>query len=145
MLRRISLGIAFAVALMWVGPIAAAEPDQAMVEQYRTELQEYQQAVGADAASKDIEMVSKWIEEAEVLIAGGNEGAAKRRLKRVEFGLDMVRAIVAAEQVRLAAEEQETAAYSAPETAAKLEADIEKLQNEKSELQAELQRLKQAK
>jgi hypothetical protein len=134
--------LALAGVVTFAAPAFAAEPDQATVEQYQTELEEYRGAKGADAAKKDIEMVQKWLDEAAVLVANGDDGAAKRRLKRVEFGLDLVRAIVAAEQVRMAAEEQEAAAYTAPETSAKLKAEIEKLLEQKQQLQNDLAKLK---
>ncbi len=143
MIRRISLILTMVGMLLLSTTLIAAEPDGSTVQQYRTELDEYKQAVGAKAADKDIEMVEKWLDEAEVLLANGDDGAAKRRLKRVEFGLDLVRAILAAEQVRNAAEEQEATAYTAPDTTEKLRADIEKLQQQKEELQSELKRLQQ--
>lgn len=142
MLRQSIAALAFAVTVATTLSAFAAEPSQATIEQYKAELQEYRQAEQADAASKDIEMVGKWLEEAEVLMANGDEGAAKRRLKRVEFGLDLVRALVAAEQVRAAAEEQEAAAYTAPETTEKLKKEIDQLQQDKERLQQELQKLR---
>lgn len=121
---------------------AWANPSE-QIEQLRAMLDEQDELDQKDAAVKDRQMARKWLEEAQVLLANGKDDAAKRRIKRVEFAVELVTALVAAALVRQKAEEQEAAAYGAPETVEQLRADVEKLRQQKTELQRELSQLRQ--
>ena len=121
---------------------AWANPTE-QIEQLRTMLDEQDALDQKDAALKDRQMARKWLEEAQVLQANGKDDAAKRRIKRVEFAVELVTALVAAGLVRQRAEEQESAAYGAPDTVETLRADVERLRQEKSDLQRELAQLRQ--
>jgi len=122
-------------------PSSAANPQTEQVAQFKQMLGQLDTKDTTNAAELDRKMAHKWLDEAEVLVANGDEKAAKRRLTRVEFALDLIRAEVNAAQIRKLAEKQEAAAHNAPDTKAKLQAEVEKLRKKKAELQSELSQL----
>lgn len=138
----LSIVLAVAVLVAGAGPLAA-NPN-AQIEQLRAMLDEQDKLDTANHAAKDREMARKWLEEAELLAANGKEEAAKRRIKRAEFAVELVTALVAAAIVRQKAEEQEAAAFNTPETVAALQVEVDALRKKKADLQLELQQLRQA-
>ena len=139
-IRRIAF-IVFSLALLSAPPAWANQTEQ--IEQLRAMLDQQDELDTEDAAKQDRELARKWLQEAEILVANGKRDQAKRRLRRAEFAVELVTALVAAAVIQQKAEEQEAAAYSAPETKAQLEEEVEKLRAQKAELQAELQKLSQ--
>lgn len=139
--RRI-LSVVLSAALLLTSTVGWANPNE-QIDQLRTMLDEQDQLDQNDAALKDRQMARKWLEEAEVLAANGKEDAAKRRIKRVEFAVELVTALVAAALVRQKAEEQEAAAFGAPETVERLQDEVDALKKRKTELQQELSKLRQ--
>jgi phage shock protein A len=100
-------------------------------------------AAGADAARQDIERTRQWLDNANVLLAKGNEGAAAKYLNRVKVSLDLIAALVQAGNIQKAADDQEEAYYKAKETQIpELEADIQELQDQKKELGQALNKLR---
>ncbi len=140
--RRI-VSIVLAGALLFGAAAPAWANPTEQIEQLRAMLDQQDQIDEKDAALKDRQMARKWLEEAELLAANGKDSEAKRRIKRAEFAVELVTALVAAAVVRQKAEEQEAAAYGVPETVAKLQSDVEALRAQKAELQRELTQLKQ--
>lgn len=115
---------------------------QVQIEQFKTMLETVAESDTTGAVAEDRALVSKWLKEAEVLLANGDRDAAKKRLRRVELGMELVRALTATVEIRAAADEQEAAAHRAPETIAKLKQEVEALQRRKTELERELQQLR---
>jgi hypothetical protein len=133
------------VAIVLIASSAPAWANQTeQIEQLRAMLDEQDELDTEDAAKKDREMARKWLEEAEILVANGKEAAAKKRLRRVEFAVELVTALVAAAVIRQQAEEQEAAAYSSPDTLESLKQEVENLRKKKADLQRELQQLQQS-
>lgn len=130
------------VVMLLLGPNTYANETEQQITQFRTMLEKHAQEDTAGATTADREMAMTWLKEAELLQANGDREAAKRRLRRVEASLDLIRALSATMGLRAAAEEQEAAAHKAPETLAALKAEIEELQRKKQELQRELQTLR---
>lgn len=130
------VAIAF-VACTFAGTGFAQEQER-QVEQFEAMLAKQAELDSQGAAAKDRAMAEKWLKEAKVLLASGDEEDAAKRLRRVEFALDLIRALVAASEIRKAAEEQEAAAYNAPERLSKLQDELDELKKRKSELQRQL-------
>lgn len=140
-IRRFALIVLTFAFLLPAGPAWANQTEQ--IEQLRSMLDQQDELDAEGAAKKDRDLARKWLQEAELLVANGKRDQAKRRLRRAEFAVELVTALVAAAVIQQKAKEQEAAAYSAPETKAELEAEVEKLRKRKAELQAELQKLSQ--
>lgn len=135
--------IAGLVVVMLLGaPNIYANETQQQITQFRTMLEKHAEEDKTGATTADREMAMTWLKEAELLQANGDREAAKRRLRRVEASLDLIRALSATMGLRAAAEEQEAAAHKAPETLAALKAEIEELQRKKQTLQRELETLR---
>lgn len=140
--RILSIVLASAMFFGSTLPAWAANPNE-QIEQLRTMLDAQDALDEADAALKDRQVARKWLEEAELLAANGKEDAAKRRIRRAEFAVELVTALVAAALVRQKAEAQEAAAHGAPETVAALQQEVETLRAKRDQLQTELQKLRQ--
>lgn len=135
--------IAGLVVVMLLGaPNIYANETQQQITQFRTMLEKHAEEDKTGSTTADREMAITWLKEAELLQANGDREAAKRRLRRVEASLDLIRALSATMGLRAAAEEQEAAAHKAPETLAALKAEIEELQRKKQTLQRELETLR---
>lgn len=115
-----------------------AEEEERKVQQFEAMLAKQAELDSQGAAAKDRAMAEKWLKEAKVLLANGDDEAAAKRLRRVEFAIDLIRALVAASEIRTAAEEQEAAAYKAPERLSELQDELDALKKRKLELQRQL-------
>lgn len=140
MIRRFLSTAALMVAL-GASVSAFADESAEQIQQYQTMLDQQTQLDTTNAAATDRELAQKWLKEAEVLRANGDDEAASRRLRRVEFTLDLIRAMVAAAEIRVAAETQEAAAYNAPQTVKALQDEVDALKKKRADLQKELQTL----
>lgn len=132
----------FVLGLVWAPATTAFANDSAQIEQLRAMLDEQDTLDTTGAVKVDRDQARQWLQEAEVLVANGKSKLATQRLRRVEFAVELVTALVAAAQIRQAADAQEAAAYTAPEQLAKLQADVEALRKQKAELQTELNQLR---
>lgn len=139
--RLVSVTLVALFVAMPVISVSANETEQ--IQQLGTMLDEQDTLDAADAAKKDRQLARQWLQEAEVLLANGKNEAAKRRLRRVEFAVELVTALVAAALIRQKAEEQEASAYTAPEQMEQLQTDVDNLRKKKTELQTELSQLRQ--
>jgi hypothetical protein len=140
MMRRFFGVCAMILALTFAMP-AHADENQEQITQYRTMLTEQDALDTKGVAAQDRELAAKWLQEAEVLLANGDSDAADKRLRRVEFAIDLIRAMVASAEIRTAAEAQEAAAFKGPEITEQLQTEVEGLRQKRTELQQELQRL----
>lgn len=138
------LGIALGALLLVATPDSARATETQQIEQLRTMLDEQDALDSKDAAKKDRQLARQWLQEAEILVANGKRDAAARRLRRAEFAVELVTALVAGAVVRQKAEEQEAAAHTAPEQVEALQDEVDALRRRLSELQAELKQLEQA-
>ena len=137
--RFISVLLCASLVLGSVAPVWANEAEQ--IEQLRAMLDE-QDALDKDgAAATDRKLAREWLQEAEVLVANGKKDPARKRIRRVEFAVELVTALVAAALTRKAAEEQEASAFTAPEQLEQLRLEVEKLRKQKAELATELRQL----
>lgn len=135
--------IAFALSLVLIPMTTASANESEQIEQFRAMLDEQDALDTSGAASKDRQLAREWLQEAEVLVANGKEKAARQRLRRVEFAVELVSNLVAAALIRQKAEEQEASAFGAPDTAEQLQLEVEQLRKQKTALQTELSKLRQ--
>jgi hypothetical protein len=139
--------LALAICLISFGfastAFADSEPGQEQAAQYEKMLAQEAQGPGAAAASQDIEQVREWLSNAKVLLAKGDDEAAAVLLRRVGFGLDLIAALTKVGAIQQAADDQEAAYYTAKnELIPELRAEVQKLNDRKNELEAELRMLR---
>lgn len=140
MMRRIFGVCAVALALTLAVP-AYADESQEQISQYRAMLTEQDALDTKNVAEQDRQLAAKWLQEAEVLLASGDDDAADKRLRRVEFAIDLIRAMVASAEIRNAAEAQEAAAFKGPELLEELQAEVDALKKKRADLEQELRKL----
>lgn len=138
-----------AAALVWA-LVASAGAWQAVASpraQYQTQIKQFQEMLqeqeGQDhrkVAATDIALTRQWLEQAEVLLAHGDQDAAARRLRLAEKSLDLVRALVVAAVIDIAAEKQEIAAQKAQGQLQELTDQLGQLARREAELKDELAR-----
>ncbi|MFP4598277.1 MAG: hypothetical protein ACLFVJ_08495, partial [Persicimonas sp.] len=63
-------------------------------EQFEKMLDQAGSTEGAEAAQEDIELARKWLEDANVLLAKGDDEAASNLLRRVKVSVDLVNHLV---------------------------------------------------
>ena len=139
--RLFSFLIAAALAIWPVGTVSANESEQ--IQQFAAMLDEQDALDTVGAAKVDRQLARQWLQEAEVLVANGKAPAARKRLQRVEFAVELVTALVGAALIRQRAEEQEASAFTAPEQLEALQLEVENLRKQRTDLQKELQTLRQ--
>ena len=140
MMRRIFGVCAVALALTLAVP-AYADESQEQISQYRAMLTEQDALDTKNVADQDRQLAAKWLQEAEVLLASGDDDAADKRLRRVEFAIDLIRAMVASAEIRNAAEAQEAAAFKGPELLEELQVEVDALKKKRADLEQELRKL----
>ncbi len=140
MMRRLFGVCTMFLALTLAAP-AYADENQEQITQYRTMLSEQDALDAKNVAQQDRQLAAKWLQEAEVLLANGDGDAADKRLRRVEFAIDLIRAMVASADIRTAAEAQEAAAFKGPELLEQLQAEVDALKTKRADLQQELRKL----
>ncbi|MFU8805395.1 MAG: hypothetical protein ACNA8W_16400, partial [Bradymonadaceae bacterium] len=113
------------------------------IQQFKQMLQEQAEADEKNTTERDRAQTEAWIQEAEVLLANGRHEAVTRRLRRVEYSLDLIRAMLGAENIDALAEGQEAYYHTSREQIAQFEAEIQDMQRKKASLEQELQRLRQ--
>jgi hypothetical protein len=116
---------------------------QQQIEQFKQMLDEQAQADSRNLSAQDRAQALTWLQEAEVLLANGRQEAASRRLRRVEYAVDLVRAMVAAGTIDTLAERQEAYYHTAQQQIAQFEAEIQDISRKKDNMERELQRLRQ--
>lgn len=122
---------------------AAGDRYKQQAVQFSKMLEQQAEADQTDAASEDRQRTRKWLESVEVLLAKGNDKAAARLLKRVEFSLQLMQAMITASNIQAAADDQEEAYYKAKEQKIpEIKQEIETLQDQKKELEKELEKLR---
>ena len=115
---------------------------QQQIEQFKEMLQEQAEADENNLTEKDRAQTEAWIQEAEVLLANGRHEAVSRRLRRVEYSLDLIRALNGAVNIDTLAERQEAYFHTSKERIAQFEAEMRELQQKKANLERELERLR---
>ena len=135
--------VASALAL-GAGPAFAGAADRyrEQIQTFRAQLAEQAEADEAGLAAQDINKLADWLDEAESLLEQGETDEAGYRLKRVEYGLELVRALTAASQIQAQAENQELAATEARAQVTELEQQVTELKARKAELEQQLRQLR---
>lgn len=134
---------AFALAVLLLGIPALASADGASTLQtLRAELAAQSEQDAAGLAQDDIAQVTTWLAEADRHLEEGDSDEASYKLKRAEYGINLVRALTVASQVEAKAIEQETAFEQSDEQVATLKAEVEALQARKSELTQQLNQVR---
>lgn len=138
------MGVAVAVVCASASPAFAdaAARYRKQLETFRAEVTQQAEADEAGLASDELTLLADWLDQAETFLKQGDTDAAGYQLKRVEYGLDLVRALVAASQIEAKAKEQEAAHAQASEQVAKLKNEVDELVAKKAELQKQLQSLR---
>lgn len=112
------------------------------LDQFRVMIDEMAKLDLQNMAADDRSDVIKWLEEAEVFLARGDLGATGTRLKRIEYGLEMVRQITMVSQLQGQAQQQEQSFHSATEDMTKLQQEVQALKAKKTALDQELKSLR---
>ncbi|RAL23692.1 hypothetical protein DL240_05910 [Lujinxingia litoralis] len=126
-----------------VGFANNAERSRQQIGEFRSQLEELEASDRKQAATRDIEMIEGWLQESEVLLANGQQETVTMRMRRVEYGLDMVRAMIQAGNIDASAEGQEERYHQARAEIEELQSEIGALEGRKAELEAELARVRQ--
>lgn len=139
------------VAFVLLSMFALAAPVSAnATARYKQQIEQFQATLEERAATdikniteKDRALTQKWLQEAEVLLANGKHEAVAHRVRRIEYALDLIQAMLHTADLDATAESQEEAFYTAREEIKRLDTEIEELQARKAQLTQELQRLRQ--
>ncbi len=124
------------------GFAGAADRYKTQLEALRGELVTQSEQDAAGLAQSDIEQITTWLEQADAHLKAGDTDDAGYKLKRAEYGIDLVRALTVASQIEAKAVEQETAFGQSDDQVAALKAEVEALQAKKAELTQQLNQLR---
>ena len=137
MKRIVSLFSILLVTAAFAPSLLAQQSNGERIAQLEASLAEQEQL--SDAAAKDKQLARDFINDAKE--AQGSKKLFSRKIKRAEFAVELVRALVAAAVIRQKAEEQEAAAFSAPETTAEMAKEVERLRKRKAVLEQKLRQI----
>lgn len=112
------------------------------LDELRAELVTQSEQDAAGLAQDDIAQITTWLSQAEKHLNEGDSDEASYKLKRAEYGIDLVRALTVASQIEAKAAEQEQAFGQSDEQVATLKAEVEALQAKKSELTQQLNQVR---
>jgi phage shock protein A len=112
------------------------------ISAFRAVLAEQADLDKGQLAADERALMEQWLQEAEALLKKGDRTGAARRLKRVEDGMELVRALVVASQMAGDADTQEQSAKAAAEQVESMKKEIEALVAKRQELQSQLQQLR---
>lgn len=144
-LRRRLLAGCIALTLISASSLAIADASARQREQLaalRASLVTHAEQDDAKLASDDIQLVSSWLDQADELLAKREGDQASYRLKRAEYGVELVGAIVIASQIEAKANDQEAAFVRSDEQIAALKQEVEQLQQKRAALNSELNTLR---
>lgn len=146
-MRRLatSLTAAFLILALVLGASSEGAAQDRYVQQisaFRAVLAEQADLDKGQLAADERALMEQWLQEAEALLKKGDRTGAARRLKRVEDGMELVRALVVASQMAGDADTQEQSAKAAAEQVESMKKEIEALVAKRQELQSQLQQLR---
>lgn len=145
--RRWIVGVLVLVALSFgFAHVAVANANaryQQQIQQFKQMLEEQAEADERNLTERDRAQTSAWLQEAEVLLANGRTEQAARRLRRVEYSLDLIRAMVGAATIDTLADRQEAYYHTSKEQILQFEREIQELSAKARSLETELTRLRQ--
>lgn len=143
--RLCGAALTTAFVLGSVSPAFAGAADRYLqqIEQYREQLQTHAKRDIDKMAAEDINNIAAWLDEAERAIKQNQLSVARRRIKRAEYGLQLVAELVHASEISGRAKQQQATNKSAKEQIVKMEGEIKKLKAKKAELEQQLKQLGQ--
>jgi hypothetical protein len=130
-----------AISLLTAAPGWAQDRYVQQISAFRAVLAEQADMDKGALAADERALMEQWLAEAEELLAKGDRANAGRRLKRVEDGMELVRALVVASQMAGEADQQEQSAKAAAEQVSSMQKEIEALSARRQELQNQLRQL----
>jgi phage shock protein A len=139
------LTAAFLILALVLGASSEGAAQDRYVQQisaFRAVLAEQADLDKGQLAADERALMEQWLQEAEALLKKGDRTGAARRLKRVEDGMELVRALVVASQMAGDADTQEQSAKAAAEQVESMKKEIEALVAKRQELQSQLQQLR---
>jgi hypothetical protein len=141
--RRITALTALIIAftLLIAAPGAAQDRYGQQITAFRAVLAEQADLDKGALAADERALMEQWLSEAEAMLAKGDRAGASRRLKRVEDGMELVRALVVASQLAGDADKQEQSAKAAAEQVESMKKEVEALTAKRQELQTQLRQL----
>lgn len=142
--RAAVAAVVFGLALALAAPTFAGNGGKfgKQIDQFSQILDKQAERDKDGVAQKDRERTRQWLDNVEVLVANGDERAAKRVLKQAEFAITMMDAMIAADEIERLADRQEEAYFKAKEEQIpRLNKEIEKLEDERKTLRNELEQL----
>lgn len=147
MFRR--LATSFTAACLALALVLGASSEGAAQDRYAQQISAFRAVLAEQAdldkgqlAADERALMEQWLQEAEALLQQGDRAGAARRLKRVEDGVELVRALVVASQMAGDADTQEQSAKVAAEQVESMKKEIEALVAKRQELQSQLQQLR---
>jgi len=145
-LGRVIGGSVLAAGLI-LAPVGAAFADMGakykqQIETFKAQVITLSEADEAKLATDELTLLTRWLEESEKLLAVGDVDGAGYMLKRVEFGVDLATALVAASKIEARTQEQNASSEQMSKQIKELEAEVTKLQEKKAELQSQLDQLR---
>lgn len=145
-LGRVIGGVVLAAGLV-LAPVGTAFADMGakykqQIETFKTQVISLSEADEAKLATDELTLLTRWLEESEKLLALGDVDGAGYMLKRVEFGVDLATALVAASKIEARTQEQNASSEQMTKQIKELEAEVAKLQEKKAELQSQLDQLR---
>lgn len=145
-LGRVIGGVVLAAGLI-LAPVGAAFADMGakykqQIETFKAQVITLSEADEAKLATDELTLLTRWLEESEKLLAVGDVDGAGYMLKRVEFGVDLATALVAASKIEARTQEQNASSEQMSKQIKELEAEVTKLQEKKAELQSQLDQLR---
>lgn len=134
--RRVLVALTLCLAMCspMLGWANASTRYREQLDQFRIMVEELAKLDTQNMAADDRADIVQWLEETEVFLARGDLDATGTRLKRIEYGLEMVRQITTVSQLQGQAQLQEQNFHAATEEVAKMKTEIEQLQAKKAEL-----------
>ena len=111
------------------------------IQEFRDILKQSAQLDSENLAADDRSDALRWLEEAELLLTRGDLETAGVRLKRVEYAVDLIGQLTLVSQIKGKVKEQDAAVSSSAAQLEEMKAQVKKLQEQKANLQRELNAL----
>ena len=142
---RLALAAVVCAGLMGLTATAfgqASKRYKEQIQEYANQLDQLEKQDEWEVSKKDRERARQWLKDAKELIAQGDTDTASWLIKQVGESLDLIGAMVTAKKIEAMADEQQETYHKAKESRIpELESEVEKLRNQKAELEEKLRQL----
>jgi hypothetical protein len=133
----LSLGLALCILLVASSAVAGDDDIAAL----RSQLEQLEPGVSADAGQDEFDLAKQWLSEAEELRAQGARRGVEQRVRRVDHTIALLRVIIETNDMRTGIDRQKDALEQSRLRIEELREDIESLEAQKADRQRELERI----